>query len=253
MYDKSILEKQLVQLGVKRSGVLFVHSSVKSVGKTQNGADTILDALIGAVGEEGMLCCATHTWNTVGSKTDVFDPKNTPSCTGILGMVLLEREGAVRSLHPTHSMAVYGKGAAEFVSGEQYCHSPCPREGCCGKLLDADAQVLFLGVPLTKNTFIHGVEEWCGIKNRLSAEHKCYIVMENSELFEANFAFHSAPIPDVSQNYGKLLPVFRAEGIAREGKVGDADCVLCSCRDMYDVTSRLLRDKPDLFLDNLPV
>jgi len=253
MYDRVGLTKQLKELGVKKSGTLFVHSSVKSVGAVDGGADTILDALLDAVGEDGLLCCATHTWDKVGSETDTFDPKNTPSCVGVLGMVLLKRDGAVRSLHPTHSMAVYGKGAKEFVEGEQYMHTPCPREGCCGKLLDADAQVLFLGVPLTKNTFIHGVEEWCGIENRLSEPRKMRIVMDDGTLFDASFAMHRAPVPDVSRNYGKLLPVFRKEGIAHEGKVGDADCVLCGCMDMFEVTSGLLADFPDLFLDNQPV
>lgn len=250
MYTSLQLASDIRALGIQRGDTLMVHSSVKSVGPTENGADTIIDAMLDVLGDDGLLCCATHTWDTVGNTTDIYDPKNSPSCTGILGMVLLKRPGALRSLHPTHSMAVFGKDAEDFIKGEQYCHSPCPREGCCGKLLDRNARVLFLGVPLTKNTFIHGVEEWCGIKNRLGQPQKRYIVMEDGSLFEASFAPHSAPIPDVSQNYGKLLPIFRSHSITSEGKIGDADCVVCRCKDMFDITSQILSKEPDFFLTN---
>ena len=252
-YDTAALAKDLRKLGISEGDTLFVHSSVRSVGETENGADTIIDALLSVLGNDGLLCCASHTWDAVGCTTDVYDPKTTPSCTGILSMVLQKREGAVRSLHPTHSMVVFGRDAEKFIEGEQYMHTPCPREGCCGKLLDRGAKVLFLGVGLTKNTFIHGVEEWNGIEPRVGTPAPIYIVMEDGSRFEAMFAGHKAPIPDVSQNYGKLLPVFRAKGIAREGKVGDAQSILCPCREMFEITSELLKKEHDLFLDDLPV
>lgn len=37
-----------------------------------------------------------------------------------------------------------------------------------GKLVDRQAQILMIGVELTKCTFIHGVEEWLDVPKRLS-------------------------------------------------------------------------------------
>lgn len=55
----------------------------------------------------------------------VFDSKKEPSCVGILTNLFMKRAGVVRSLHPTHSMAGFGKNAAEYLAGEEYRNTPC--------------------------------------------------------------------------------------------------------------------------------
>ena len=57
----------------------------------------------------GLLLLPTHTWKTVNEDHPVFDSKKEPSCVGILTNLFMKRAGVVRSLHPTHSMAGFGK------------------------------------------------------------------------------------------------------------------------------------------------
>ena len=45
MHTWESLMKQLEQLGIVGKGTLLVHSSMKSMGHVEGGADTVLDAL----------------------------------------------------------------------------------------------------------------------------------------------------------------------------------------------------------------
>ena len=53
MSSLEILVKDLRNLGIKEGDVVITHSSLKSMGNVEGGADTVIDALIEAVGSEG--------------------------------------------------------------------------------------------------------------------------------------------------------------------------------------------------------
>lgn len=252
MYTARQLQAQLKKMNISRDGTLLVHSSYKAMGEVKGGAETVIDALCGYMAE-GLLVMPTHSWATVNAGNAVFDPASTPSCTGILGQLLLRREGAVRTIHPTHSLAVYGRDAADFAAGEESMTTPCGRKGCMGKLLDRKAKVLFIGCGLDKNTFLHGVEEWCGIENRLGDEYLCILTLHDGSTRIGSMQPHHAPVEDVSVNYAKMTGPFLQLGAAIEGHLGDAHCYLCDCARMARITTELLIVQPDLFLDGEPV
>ena len=252
MYTKQQLAAQLEASGLSCDATVMVHSSMRSVGEVDGGAETVLDVLCEAV-SDGLLVMPTHTWDTINEENNLYDYSTEPSCTGILGTLLLKRPGAIRSLHPSHSVAAYGKDAKKFVEGEHLCQSPCPRSGCMGKLLDRHAKVMFIGCPLTKNTFIHGVEEWAQIPNRLGEPELRCIVMRDGSTFFTMVSGHRSPAGDVSKNYGKLEAPFFELGVAHEFTFGDARCVICDCEGMTSVVSEMLILEPDLFLDDKPV
>lgn len=252
MYTARQLQAQLRKMDIPRDGTLLVHSSFRSMGEVKGGAQTVIDALCEYMAD-GLLVMPTHSWATVNAENPVFNPASTPGCTGILGMLLLEREGSVRTVHPTHSLAVWGRDAADFAAGEHLMTTPCGRKGCMGKLLDRKAKVLFIGCELSKNTFLHGVEEWCGIENRLGDEYACMLTLHGGSMFIGSMQPHRAPVNDVSVNYAKMTEPFLRLGAAIEGQLGDAHCYLCDCARMARITTELLIVQPDLFLDGEPV
>jgi aminoglycoside 3-N-acetyltransferase len=253
MYTTADFLSALAALRISPTGTLLIHSSMKAIGPVEGGADTVLDACI-AYMRDGLLLFPTHSWSDENLVDNVYNPLTEPSCVGILTNLFLRRPGVVRSLHPTHSVAALGRDAAAFVAGEEFAETPCPRAGCWGRLYDRGAQILFLGCSLKRNTFIHGVEEWNTIPNRLADQPRLLkIVMPDGRLFDRPLRGHSCPIGDVSQHYDKLLPAFLARGIAHRGQFGDADCYVCDAVGMADVTSAFLRHNPDLFLDDAPI
>lgn len=252
MYTKDDLLRDLRALGIKKGDTLMVHSSVKSVGALENRADTIIDALMEAVGEEGLLLMPDHTWAQMGPNHTVFDPETEPSCVGVLPDVLRQRENVYRSLHPTHSVVAWGREAKEYIRGEENCKTPCAREGCWGRLYDRDAKILFLGCPLSKNTFIHGVEEMADVPLRFTEKPVSFSIVTHDErgtIPVEVYRHFNAKCPHISENYVKLREPFESVGAMIEGKVGDAHCYLGYAVGMAEVTLKLLRQDIQLLSD----
>lgn len=252
MHTREQLRSQLCAMDIPRDGVLLVHSSMKAVGQAEGGAETVLDVLCEHM-SDGLLLMPTHTWATINNEHNIYDYTAEPSCTGILGSLLLRLPGSVRSLHPSHSVAAWGKNAEEFVEGEHLCQTPCPRDGIMGKLLDAGGKILFLGCPLSKNTFIHGVEEWAQIPDRLGEPELRYIIMRDGSTYFTTMCPHRAPVPDISVNYAKLEAPLLELHAASEHRFGDARCILCDCSEMTRIVSEMLILEPDLFITPDPV
>lgn len=247
MHTKQDLINALKHVGILPTDTLLVHSSMKAVGQVDGGADTVLDAFIEYL-QEGLVIFPTHTWKQMNDEYNIFDPKTEPSCVGVLTNLFRQRDGVIRSLHPTHSVAALGRDAREYTSGEEQFDTPCARNGCWGKLYDRKAKILFLGCSLKRNTFLHGVEEWNQISDRLMDKpRQLKIMTPEGILIDRPLRGHFYSGGDVSQNYDRMLEPFLHYGIAKTCKIGDADSVLCDVVGMADITSKFLQINPRLF------
>jgi aminoglycoside 3-N-acetyltransferase len=203
--------------------------------------------------KDGLLILPTHTWKTITSENPRYDRNVEPSCVGILTNLFMKRDGVIRSYHPTHSVAAYGSDAEQYIAGEEYARSRCPRNGCWGKLIDRKAKILFLGAPLRTNTFIHGVEEWLDIPNRLSDESTRFeIVMDDGNIITTDMYCHGAEI-EPSQFYGKMKPVYMKREIATKGKIDDAVCYLLDAVGVYEWVKDIWCHRIDIFQDDKPI
>ena len=251
MYTKRDLMTDLAHIGVNPRGTLLIHSSMKSIGPVEGGADTVLDALSDYM-KDGLLVLPTLTWSSVTADHNVFDVLREPCCVGILPELFRQRPGVIRSLHPTHSVAALGKDAPLYVAGEEYARTPCARRGCWGKLYDRGAQILFLGCTLKSNTFIHGVEEWNHIPNRLNERPEEYVAIAPDGVRCVIPQYrHNASNP--SRFYDKMEPVFLEEGAIRYSRLGDAKCILGDAVAMAEITTGYLRCSVHLFDDATPI
>ena len=249
MHTKETLLADMAITGVPREATVLIHTSMKTIGEVEGGADTVLDVL-SEYFAPGLLILPTHTWVTVFEDGDVFDPQQTLSCVGILPNLFWQRPGTVRSWHPTHSVAALGADASQFVAGEESKQTPCPRDGVYGRLVDRNAYILFLGAPFTKNTFVHGVEEWNNVPNRLAEEAvQLRVRTPGGELIAAPQHRHDAPIRSIYENYGKLGSPLTKVGGFRSARFGDADLLITKARAVEQVASALLSEDPDVFLD----
>ena len=169
MYTKAELKQQLQNAGLTGKETILIHSSMKAIGEVESGADTVLDAWMEYFAD-GLLLLPTHTWANVNAEHPVYDYRSTPSCVGLLTNLFRLRAGVVRSLHPTHSLAGFGKGAAEYLAGEDENNTPCTPGGAYDRLKDCVGKILLVGVGHERNTYIHSVEEVLNVPNRLAAE-----------------------------------------------------------------------------------
>src|SRR5450759_4325859 len=99
----------LRDVGLQLGDRVLVHSSLAALGDVDGGADTVIDALIEAVGTDGLVVVPTFACQPP------FDRKTSATPLGAVADRLWRRPNAFRSLHPTHSVAAIGHGAEELV------------------------------------------------------------------------------------------------------------------------------------------
>lgn len=251
MYTQAELLNQLEQLGIDKEGTLLVHSSFKSMGQIEGGPDTVLDSLSTFM-KDGLLVLPTHTWRYINGENPVFHAEDSPSNVGVLTELFRKREGVVRSLHPTHSVGALGKDSVAFVSGDEKCDTPCARESVWGKLLDREAKIMLVGVSLTRNTFIHGIEEWVDIPGRMTDTHEeLYSVRADGTKIKVPSRRHCGL--SWSEHFWKVDAVLLATGAMWLGEWGDAEVRICDTVKTTEVLTKMLHDYPDLFSDNEPL
>ncbi|MEK4438847.1 AAC(3) family N-acetyltransferase [Paenibacillus sp. FSL K6-2862] len=251
MHTQQSLFEQLHQLGIDGRSTLLVHSSMKSMGEVEGGADTVLDVFTDYM-KDGLLVLPTHTWSTINASNPMFHVESSPCCVGILPELFRKRPGVVRSWHPTHSVAAIGKDAVAFTKDDHLYDTPCARGSAWGKLLDRKATILLVGVDLKRNTFIHGVEEWVDIPGRLTDEHEqLYTVLPDGTEISVPSRRHCGL--SWSEHFWKVDEVLQRKGAMRIGRLGGAIVRVCDAAMVEAVITEMLRANPDLFSDNLPL
>ena len=233
MLDENDLIKQLEQFAVPGNCPVIVHSSMKSIGYIDGGAKTLLNALRKHFCKnDGLLCIPTHTWKSL-----VMDLTMPESNIGALPTAAACCSDGARSLHPTHSITVFGNGAEKFVEDEIHSDTPTNPNGCYGNIYRQNGYVLLIGVDHRKNTLIHCFEEMLKVKGRLTdnkIEAKI-IHKDGREEIRRLFWIDESKISDVSAFFNKFEPAFRHYGCITDGKLGNADVQLCSAQKMKEV------------------
>ncbi len=248
-YTKEQLKEHLAAMGLTGTETILIHSSMRAIGEVEGGADTVLDALMEYF-SEGLLLLPTHTWNSVNSENPVFDVRTSPCCVGILPELFRQRPGVLRSLHPTHSLAAYGRNAAAYLAGEVNNNTPCTPGGCYDRLRTVNGKILLLGVTHARNTFIHSVEEVLNVPNRLSDTPAKLTVLDY--LGDPHTVYmrrhYNADQPHISEEFIKLEQAYLDCGAARNTTFGDAPCILCDANGIFQVTRHVLAPNPEAFI-----
>lgn len=239
MYTKKDLIKNLEALGIDSKGTLMVHISYKAIGEVEGRGDTVLDALMEYM-QEGLLVLPSHTWNNVGAENPVMDVLYTPSCVGVLTEMFRKRKGVYRSLHPTHSLAAIGEEAEQFLSGEEHIQTPCGEGGAYYKLWERNAQILLIGVNFTRNTYIHGIEEWDKAEGSISKDKTdMYVIDYQGKRLATPQYRHCSRLS--SETFTKLEPAALEQGILTMGYFGDATTRLMGAVSLRKMVAELLR------------
>ncbi len=253
MYTKDELISHLKKSNTNPKGTIMVHSSMRAIGQVDGGADTVIDALCNFM-DEGLLLFPTHSWDEGNLKEDTYNVATEKSCVGLLTNIFLSREDVVRSLHPTHSVAAYGKRKVEYTNKDKVLIqkgeplTPCPRHGCFGSLYDEPSQLLFVGTNLTSNTYIHSIEEWLDVPNRLlNSSRPLKVIDYDKTSYDVTYIGHNTVDGSVSENYGRIEQMLYDQDIATTFTFGDATCMLVEVKAMTELIMKLLEKDPDYF------
>lgn len=251
MHTKQSLLQQLEKMRINPEGTIIVHSSMKSIGAVDGGADTVLDTFIEFM-REGLLVFPTHTWAEVHAEQPRFYSATSPSHVGILTELFRQQPKAIRSLHPTHSVAAIGADAVEFTTGSEEFDTPTARASAWGKLLDRQAKILLVGVGLERNTFIHGIEEWFDVPGRMTETTESLVtVLPDGTEIAVPSKRHASSV--ISLHYPKVEQLLAEKGAIDYSEFGDAKVLVCDAVLLDQYIRRMLTIDPDLFSDDQPL
>ena len=102
-------------IGITMGDIIVLQSSYKGCGEIEKGPEGLIDALIDILGDQGTLLMPTYNFE-MWIKNRRFDIKQTPSEVGIISEIFRKRDDVGRTIHPIHSLAVWGKYKREFES-----------------------------------------------------------------------------------------------------------------------------------------
>ncbi|HVN84352.1 MAG TPA: AAC(3) family N-acetyltransferase [Candidatus Binatia bacterium] len=157
--NRDDLKQLFEQLGVRGNQVV-VHASLSSFGNVDGGAATVCHALLDVLGTGTVLMPAfTYAETLIGlhpGRTVAFHPDLPVSREiGAVAEAFRRVPGVLRSTHPTHSFAAYGRQARDLLSTQRDNNVLGPLK----KLNIAQGHVLLLGTSLHAVTAIHLAEE----------------------------------------------------------------------------------------------
>jgi aminoglycoside 3-N-acetyltransferase len=244
----SDLAASFAEVGVRHGGVLLVHSSLSSLGIVHGGEHDVIDALLEAVGPDGLLIMPTHTWSTVNAAQPVFHEQLSPSVTGRITEAFRHRSSAVRSRHPTHSVAALGAGAAKFCEGHELWSTPCSRSSPYGRLVEARGHVLMIGVGLESFTLMHGIEEWAEVPWLFNRVENLHVVCADGTVRAVVSRRHTNDPYYEERDFPSLEPLLSEAGAIRYAEAGPATLRLIDAAKAAEVLLPLLREQPDLVL-----
>jgi len=159
--EAKLREILIDEFGVKSGSHLFIHSSLDMINTDLSPID-ILKIILDIVGDEGSISVPTFTkylskeWMLMEKE---FNIKRTPSGMGIFSEIVRRDKRAVRSLHPTKSVATIGK-IAEFILEEHHLDPyQFGKKSPFYKLLtEYDVKIIGLGVSMPLS-MVHVVED----------------------------------------------------------------------------------------------
>lgn len=236
----------LCALGVREGGVLLVHSSLSALGHVDGGPETVIQGLLGALGQEGTLLMPALTYETVTRGSPTFDVRRTPSNVGAIPEYFRTRPGTHRSVHPTHSVCAVGPMTGALLDEHPLDDTPCGPHSPFHKLRDVGGQLLMLGCGLCPNTSMHAIEQMV-VPPYLYSEPITYR-LTHADGHSVTKTNRPHGFRGYDQRYDRVADVLR-EPALHCGRVLAADAYLIDVPAMWDAVLAQLRCDPLYFVD----
>lgn len=232
-------------LGIRPGDAILVHSSLRSFGRVEGGADAVIDGILEALGPEGTLLVPTLTGHPELSPENPphVDLRTAPCWVGRIPETVRQRPEAIRSVHPTHSCAGIGQRAAELTRSHYISPTPCGVTSPYFRLALAGGSIVMIGCDLSTCTTCHTVEELANVDFHLQRRvaHGSCIDQQGTRV-ETPCLLHSYKGPD--RDYPALEPDLLEMGLMRKGTVGNAVIRIIDAMGLIETALDRLRFDP---------
>lgn len=249
-WAKAELIHQLSEMGITSGDTLLVHSSLSKIGYVEGGPQTIIDALLEVVGENGHVLMpnspnAGYQLEYIRNLT-VFDLAESPSALGAITEVFRKQPTAIRSVSVTEPVSCIGPRAIDFVGEHIDELTPYTAKSPFYKVAENGGKILYIGVTLANaGTSLHVLEDAVP-----SFKFPVYF----PEVFEATVRLQSGeelrvktkvhnPEWSAKRKCDDLIPLFKEHGVAKTALFGNAPTLIFDAQQMRDVMISLYKEK----------
>ena len=235
---QSDIEAGLHALGVRLGMALEVHSSLRSFGYVEGGAQTVIRALQNAVGEGGAVVMPAFRLSRklpltpedtalgITLKIKILEEDETSTDMGLIADTFRQMPGVVTG-EGCFRVAAWGKDAARHA-----------RKGF-RRVIDRGGYALLLGVNIYRLSAMHYVEDAmpAGIKARFAPSPEALARYPAREWFIESFEPAAKPWYEIqSQAY--------AAGLVTDGVIGDSKCMFFPVRPVVELYRQALLARP---------
>ena len=235
----------LRSLGVDAGDVVFVHSSLSSLGHVDGGAETVVDAFLDVLGPRGTLAVPTFTLERDLEHGPILDPARDESGMGRITEAVRLRPGARRSNHIFHSVAAIG---ADSDMTDHHGPSAWAADGPFWRLHELDGRILLLGVPYLRCTYFHMLEQLVQVPYRRWVEFEARLLEPDGALRPLVTRCFVPEEGFGGNDFNKLGAEMEKRGLVKVGAVGNAVARLFGARDAVLTAVELYRDDTELFV-----
>ena len=194
LVGRTQLARELAALGVRRGTVALVHCRMSALGTVIGGAETVVRALLDAVGPDGTLVAylgwedappddldalAPSDRELVLAEQPVYDPAigRARRDHGRLAEVLRTWPGAVHSGHPEAGVAAVGREAAAVALSHPLDDAYGPGTPYA-RVVEHGGQVVLLGAPLETVTLVHHAEAIARVDAKRLTAWQCPVLVD---------------------------------------------------------------------------
>lgn len=245
------------RLGVRKGGVVVVHSSISALGYLVHGVSALRLALERALGAEGTLLVPTFTgeqtdpacwvepalpssvWNEVRDSMPSFDKRRSmPRSMGQLALSVLMDPRCERSDHPLCSFAAIGPRAAELTAAHDL-RDPFGPLSPLGRTRSTGGQILLIGVDQRRNSAIAHAQ-CCADGPQVRRAKATFL----AEVDGQRQWVTPTRLAECSEGYQRIEDELTSRGLVRVARAGDGLCRLMSFDPFVCAVEHLLRLDP---------
>jgi aminoglycoside 3-N-acetyltransferase len=238
---KDQVAQDFYNLGLRRGDILYLRCGLSKIGIPRAKVEEVfLDGILDALGDEGTLITPSFVPMSYRWSKDVAVSNNsTKPNTGPFAAMLLERGGAVRSDHPTHSFIGLGKRAKSILANHR-------QQGACfepiREIVNSDGLMMLVGcVPESPGfSTVHLAQYDLALSQRHYAKWLFAVRKGNSQ----GEMFYPIESPGCSIGFGKFYRNYIDDANFNSGYVGNAWSIAVRSAKAYEREFEILASDP---------
>jgi aminoglycoside N3'-acetyltransferase len=248
VFTKDQLIKDLQQAGIKKGDLLHLKVSLKSIGKIEGGAETLLQALLDTVGAEGTLVIdsfvSSYPLPLSNDNAAKISTVNSPSYAGALANTMIKHPESVRSKHPIQRFTAIGAMAEKLMLEHT---SKSGGYDVLNRMAEMGGKNLTIGKKTIGVGTTHVAIEKMGFRKKRANMGVNYLDENgNTSLFEVNWN------GGCGRGFPKFIPLYIQNGDGKKVKVGNAECLLTDMKRTLQTEMNKLQEDPTFFFCDDP-